>query len=80
VVGFTPEKIELRLSNLMALDATARGNWGCPPEHYPAALQLVLDGKVALEPYIERHPLAEAAKVFEEVAQRRIKRRAILVP
>ncbi len=80
VVGFTPEKIELRLSNLMALDATARGNWGCPPEHYPAALQLVLDGKVALKPYIERHPLAEAAKVFEEVAQRRIKRRAILVP
>ncbi len=80
VVGFTPEKIELRLSNLMALDATARGNWGCPPEHYPAALQLVLDGRVALEPYIERHPLAEAPNVFEEVAQRRIKRRAILVP
>jgi len=80
VVGFTPEKIELRLSNLMALDATARGNWGCPPEHYPAALQLVLEGKVALEPYIERHPLAEARKVFEDVAQHRIKRRAVLVP
>ena len=80
VVGFTPEKVELRLSNLMALDATARGNWGCPPEHYPAALQLVLEGKVALGPYIERHPLAEAPRVFEDVAQHRIKRRVVLVP
>lgn len=80
VVGFTPEKIELRLSNLMALDATARGNWGCAPDHYPAALQLVLDGKVVLEPYIERHSLAEAPHVFEDVAQHRIKRRAVLVP
>ena len=32
VVGFTPKKVELRFSNLMAFDATARGNWGCPPE------------------------------------------------
>jgi len=35
---------------------------------------------VVLEPYVERHPLTEAPKVFEDVAQRRIKRRAILVP
>ena len=41
VVGYTTKKIELRFSNLMALDATARGNWGCPLEHYPAALGLV---------------------------------------
>jgi 6-hydroxycyclohex-1-ene-1-carbonyl-CoA dehydrogenase len=80
VVGFTPEKIELRLSNLMAFDATARGNWGCPPEHYPAALQLVLEGKVVLEPYIERRPLADAPEVFEDVVHHRTKRRAVLVP
>ena len=42
VVGFTPKKLELRLSNLMAFDATAQGNWGCPPEHYPAIVDLVL--------------------------------------
>jgi len=29
VVGFTAKPVELRLSNLMAFDATARGNWGC---------------------------------------------------
>ncbi len=80
VVGYTPKKVELRLSNLMAFDATARGNWGCPPEYYPAALQLVLDGKVALEPYIERHSLAEAPEIFQAIAQHRLQRRVVLVP
>ena len=80
VVGFTPKKAELRLSNLMALDATARGNWGCPPEQYPAALQLVLDGKVALAPYVEERPLAEAPQVLEAVAHHQLKRRVILKP
>ena len=80
VVGYTAKKVELRLSNLMALDATARGNWGCPPEQYPAALQLVLSGKVALEPYIERHPLEEAPAILEAVAHHQIAKRAILIP
>ena len=30
VVGFTMDKVEIRLSNLMAFDARAIGNWGCP--------------------------------------------------
>ena len=80
VVGFTPKKTELRLSNLMAMDATARGNWGCPPDLYPAALALVLDGKIALEPYVERHPLDEAPRILEAVARHEIGRRVILVP
>jgi 6-hydroxycyclohex-1-ene-1-carbonyl-CoA dehydrogenase len=80
VVGYTAKKVELRLSNLMAFDATARGNWGCPPEHYPAALALVLEGKVELGPFIERHPLEEAPEVFQAVAEHRIKRRVVLVP
>jgi len=80
VVGFTPKKVELRLSNLMAFDATARGNWGCPPEQYPAALALVLEGKVVLEPYVERHPLDEAPAVLEAVARHEIRKRVILVP
>ena len=80
IVGFTPKKVELRLSNLMAFDATARGNWGCPPEQYPAALQLVLDGKVVLEPYVERHPLDEAPALLEGVARHEISKRVILIP
>lgn len=80
VVGYTPKKIELPLSNLMALDATARGNWGCPPDQYPAALSLVLEGKVLLEPYIERHPLGETPAVFQAVVDHKIKRRVVLTP
>jgi 6-hydroxycyclohex-1-ene-1-carbonyl-CoA dehydrogenase len=80
VVGFTMDKVEVRLSNLMAFDARALGNWGCTPEHYPAALELVLAGKVKVKPFVEVHPLAEINRVFEATHQREIKRRAVLVP
>lgn len=80
VVGFTMDKVELRLSNLMAFDARAIGNWGCPPEHYPAALDLVLDGKVRLAPFVETHPLDDINHVFHAVHAREITRRAVLVP
>jgi 6-hydroxycyclohex-1-ene-1-carbonyl-CoA dehydrogenase len=80
VVGFTPAKVELRLSNLMAFDATARGNWGCPPEHYPAALALVLQGKVVLGPFVERHSLDEAPALLQAVARHEIHKRVILIP
>lgn len=80
VVGFTMERIELRLSNLMAFDARALGNWGCPPEFYPAALDLVLDGKVQLKPFVEQHPLDDINAVFGAAHAHTLKRRAILVP
>jgi 6-hydroxycyclohex-1-ene-1-carbonyl-CoA dehydrogenase len=80
VVGFTSKKIELRLSNLMAFDATARGNWGCPPDQYPAALDLVLQGKVAIAPYVVEHPLDDAPAVFDAVVRHAIDRRVILKP
>ena len=80
VVGFTMDKVEIRLSNLMAFDARAIGNWGCPPEFYPAALDLVLDGKVQIKPFVESHPLDDINRVFEAVHHREIRRRAVLVP
>ena len=80
VVGFTMDKVEVRLSNLMAFDARALGNWGCPPELYPAALDLVLEGKVLLKPFVEPHPLDDINRVFAAVHHREIKRRAVMVP
>jgi 6-hydroxycyclohex-1-ene-1-carbonyl-CoA dehydrogenase len=80
VVGFTMDKVELRLSNLMAFDARALGNWGCPPEAYPAALDLVLDGKVQIAPFVETHPLDDINRVFDAVHHHQIKKRAVLVP
>ena len=80
VVGFTPDKLELRLSNLMAFDATAEGNWGSAPERYPEALDLVLRGQVVLGPYVEIHALDRAPQVVQAVAEHRLSGRAILVP
>jgi len=80
VVGFTAAKLQLRLSNLMAFDATARGNWGCLPEHYPAIVDLVLSGKVALKPFVEQRPLSTVNQVFEEMHAGRVNRRVILIP
>lgn len=80
VVGFTMNKIELRLSNLMAFHARALGNWGCLTELYPAALDLVLDKKIALAPFIEKHPLGRINEVFAAAHAHKLTRRAILVP
>jgi len=80
VVGFTAKKVELRLSNVMAFDATVQGNWGCLPELYPAALELVLQGKVALGPFTERRPLASINQSFADVHERRVGRRIVLSP
>jgi len=80
VVGFTMDKIEIRLSNLMAFDARALGNWGCPPELYPAALDLVLEGRVALKPFVKTYALDDINRIFPAVHHREINPRAVLVP
>ena len=56
VVGFTMDKVEIRLSNLMAFHATARGNWGCMPKYYAPVRDLVLSGKVKMAPLCENVP------------------------
>lgn len=80
VVGFTLAKTELRLSNAMAFDATIQGTWGCKPELYPAALELVTTGKITLKPFIEKFPLHEGPDVLARVADHQITKRAILTP
>jgi len=80
VVGFTLGRVELRLSNLMAFDATVQGTWGCRTELYPDALKLVTSGRVTLKPFIEHHPLASGPDVLRRVADHELSRRAILVP
>ena len=80
VVGFTMETVELRLSNLMAFDARAIGNWGCHPELYPEVLSLVRAGKIQIAPFVQTFPLSEINEVFERVHRREIDQRPILVP
>jgi 6-hydroxycyclohex-1-ene-1-carbonyl-CoA dehydrogenase len=77
VVGFTRERISLRLSNLMALDARVFGNWGCRPDRYPEILELIREGKIVLGPHVERFPMS---RLNELICEERHLRRPILMP
>jgi 6-hydroxycyclohex-1-ene-1-carbonyl-CoA dehydrogenase len=82
VIGFTMDKPQIRLSNLMALDATAFGSWGCSPRLYAEVLGLVFSGKVTLRPFIERRPLGDGPALLAHLASSHDgnPRRAILIP
>jgi len=79
-VGFTPEKVPLRLSNLMAYDATVHGTWGCPPEAYPAVLDLIYRGEVQLTPFIEHASMSSLNNLLDDMAHHRLSKRMILHP
>ena len=80
VVGFTLETVSVRLSNLMAFDARALGNWGCAPELYPAILEKVLAGRIDVVSHAQLRPLSTIAEVLEDVRAHRVERRVVLVP
>ncbi|MBM4130037.1 6-hydroxycyclohex-1-ene-1-carbonyl-CoA dehydrogenase [bacterium] len=80
VVGFTLAKLELRLSNLMAFDATARGNWGCDPALYPEVLDWLGAGRIQVSPFVEKHPLADINAVLDAAHHGKLAKRAVLVP
>ncbi|MBK9033737.1 MAG: 6-hydroxycyclohex-1-ene-1-carbonyl-CoA dehydrogenase [Myxococcales bacterium] len=80
IVGFTPEVIPLRLSNLMALDAEAYGNWGADPALYAPALELALTGKIDLASAVGRHALADAPAVLAAVRDHQVDHRPVLIP
>ncbi len=80
IVGFTMDRLEIRLSNLMAFDATVTGNWGCDPALYPEVLSWVADGRIKLAPYVERFPLAEINRVIDSARRHKLEKRAVLTP
>lgn len=80
VVGFTMDTVDIRLSNLMAFHASAQGNWGCRPEYYKPVLDLVLEDRVKISPFVKTFPLDQINEVFEMVHSRKISERPILIP
>jgi 6-hydroxycyclohex-1-ene-1-carbonyl-CoA dehydrogenase len=80
VVGFTLETVAVRLSNLMAFDARALGNWGCAPELYSAILERVLAGKIDIVSHAALKPLSSITEALEQVRAHRADRRIVLVP
>lgn len=79
-VGYTPKKIEVRLSNLMAFDATVHGTWGCPPEVYPGVLRLIEEGKVKLDPFIAYGPMSKVNDYLADMAAHKLERRMVMDP
>ncbi|MFK5955699.1 MAG: 6-hydroxycyclohex-1-ene-1-carbonyl-CoA dehydrogenase [Planctomycetota bacterium] len=79
-VGFTLDRVSVRLSNLMAFDADAFGNWGCRPQYYAPALDLIREGKVLVKPFVKRFPMNEINDVLEDARHHRITQRPVLVP
>jgi 6-hydroxycyclohex-1-ene-1-carbonyl-CoA dehydrogenase len=80
VVGYTPARVTVPLSHLMAFDARAEGNWGCAPGHYPAILRMIEADRIRLEPFVEMRPLSEINAVFVEAREHRLRKRPVLVP
>ncbi|MEI6576273.1 MAG: 6-hydroxycyclohex-1-ene-1-carbonyl-CoA dehydrogenase [Bacteroidota bacterium] len=80
IVGFTMEKPEVRLSNLMAFDAKLIGTWGCKPELYPEVLELIASGKLRIDDFIETFPLSQINDVFKNTLAHKYKKRSVLVP
>lgn len=80
VVGFTPDTGTFRISNLMAFDARALGNWGCAPELYPDIVRLALDGRLNLLDAVELRPLSTLPASFDEAHHGHAGRRIIFTP
>ncbi len=80
MVGYTPRKVEVRLSNLMAFDATVYGTWGCPPEAYPEVIDMIAQGRVRLGPFIEYAPMSKLNELLEAMKEDKLERRMVLDP
>lgn len=80
IVGFTMDKVNVRLSNLMAFDADLFGNWGCKPEYYPIALEKVLKEEINLLDNIEEHPLDSINEIIPQALEHKIEKRVIFTP
>jgi uncharacterized membrane protein YheB (UPF0754 family) len=79
IVGFTMDKTEVRLSNLMAFDAKLIGTWGCRAELYPEVLDLVASGKLKIASFVETFPMSKINEVFANTLKHKYKKRSVLV-
>ena len=80
IVGFTLDKLEVRLSNLMAFDANVVGTWGCKPELYQDVINLVAEGKLKIKPFTETFPLSRINDIFQQTLEHKLLKRSVLIP
>lgn len=80
ICGYGMQRNEYQLSRVMAFDADILGSWGCLPKYYPEVLNMVLEGKIQIEPFIETRPMSTIQKSFEEVHKGGLMQRIVLLP
>lgn len=80
IVGFTMEKLNVRLSNLMAFDAKLIGTWGCKPELYPEVVNLIASGKLKIHDFVETFPMSQINEVFKNTLEHKYDKRSVMVP
>lgn len=80
VVGFSMVKTEYAIGRLMAFDAEIIGTWGCPPEYYPIVLDMVLNGKINVENFVETRPMSRIVETFAEAHKTPPMKRIVLTP
>ncbi len=79
-VGYCAAPVEIRLSNLMAFDATIHGSWGCPPEAYREVLRLIDSGAIQLAPFVDHAPMSRVNEILDDMAHHRLGRRIVFDP
>ncbi len=80
IVGFTMDKVEVRLSNLMAFDAKLIGTWGCRAELYPEVLDLIASDKLKISQFVQTFPLSQINEVFKNTLEHKYSKRSVLIP
>lgn len=80
IVGFTLDKPEVRLSNLMAFDAKLIGTWGCKPELYAEVIDLLDSGQLDIGHFVQERPMSEINEVFQNTLQHKYLKRTVLIP
>lgn len=80
IVGFTMDKAEVRLSNLMAFDAKLIGTWGCRAELYPEVLELISCDKLKISQFVQTFPMSKINEVFKNTLEHKYTKRSVLVP
>ena len=80
IAGYGMQKNEYMMSRLMAFDADIRGTWGCLPKYYGPVLQMVLEKKIQIEPFVETRPMSQIQKAFEDAHKASLEKRIVLIP
>ena len=80
VVGFGLHINKYVLSKLMAFDAEIMGTWGCLPKYYKDVLDMVQDGRIKIEPFVQTRPMSSIEEAFTEAHEKSPDRRIVLEP